>query len=145
MLDIQGSPSDVTEISDNDLANFADEALSPEEMVRVEMALRASSALRKRLEGIRQARDRGWHSVGAIWRGRRLSCPTRSQLGSFLLDALDPQWQDYIRFHSEVIGCRTCQANLADLKNKQEEKAPTTVERRRRMFQSSVRHLKKKD
>lgn len=135
----------MSEISDTDLANFADEALSPEEMVRVEMALRASAALRKRLDGIRQARDRGWHSVGAIWRGHRLSCPTRSQLGSYLLDALDPQWQDYIRFHTEMVGCRMCLANLADLKAKQEEQAPATVERRRRMFQSSVGHIKKRN
>ena len=134
----------MSEISDTDLANFADEALSPEEMVRVEMALRASAAVRKRLEGIRQARDRGWHSVGAIWRGHRLSCPTRSQLGSYLLDALDPQWQDYIRFHTEMVGCRMCLANLADLKSKQEEHAPATVERRRRMFQSSIHQLKTK-
>ena len=132
------------EISDNDLANFADEALAPEEMVRVEMALRASASLRKRLDGMRQARDRGWHSVGAIWRGHRLSCPTRSQLGSYLLDALDPQWQDYIRFHTEMVGCRMCLANLADLKSKQDEQAPVTAERRRRMFQSSVHHLKVK-
>lgn len=134
----------MSDISDTDLANFADEALSAEEMVRVEMALRASATLRKRLEGIRHARDRGWHSVGAIWRGHRLSCPTRSQLGSYLLDALDPQWQDYIRFHSEMVGCRMCLANLADLRAKQEEQAPATVERRRRMFQSSVGHVKKR-
>ena len=135
----------MSEISDTDLANFADEALSPEEMVRVEMALRASATLRKRLEGIRQARDRGWHSVGAIWRGHRLSCPTRSQLGSYLLDALDPQWHDYIHFHTEMAGCRMCLANLADLKAKQEEQAPATVARRRRMFQSSVGHIKKRN
>jgi len=133
----------VTEISDADLASFSDEALAPEEMVRIEMALRASAALRKRLDGMRQARDRGWHSVGAVWRGHRLSCPTRSQLGSFLLDALDPQWQDYIRFHLELVGCRVCQANLADLKARQEEQVPATVERRRRLFQSSVGQLKK--
>lgn len=134
----------MSDISDTDLANFADEALNAEEMVRVEMALRASASLRKRLEGIRQARDRGWHSVGAIWRGHRLSCPTRSQLGSYLLDALDPQWQVYIRFHTEMVGCRMCLANLADLKAKQEEQAPASIERRRRMFQSSVHHLRVK-
>ena len=131
-------------ISDADLANFMDEALNAEEMVRVEHALRTSASLRKRFDGIRQARDRGWHSVGAIWRGRRLSCPTRSQLGSYLLDALDPQWQDYIRFHTETVGCRICQANLADLRSRQEEQPVTTIERRRRVFQSSVGQLKKK-
>jgi hypothetical protein len=135
----------VDEISDTDLANFSDEALSPEEMVRIELALRASPVLRKRLDGIRQARDRGWHSVGATWRGHRLSCPTRNQLGSYLLDALDPQWQDYIRFHTEVVGCRMCAANLADLRALQEDQAPTTSQRRKRVFQSSVGHLKRRD
>jgi hypothetical protein len=134
----------VNEISDTDLANFADEALSPEEMVRIEMALRTSASLRKRLDGIRQARDRGWHSVGATWRGHRLSCPTRSQLGSYLLDALDPQWQDYIQFHTEIVGCRMCVANLADLRALQVEQAPATVRRRQRVFKSSAGHLKRR-
>jgi hypothetical protein len=134
----------VDEISDTDLANFADEALSPEEMVRVELALRTSATLRKRLDGIRQARDRGWHSVGATWRGHRLSCPTRSQLGSYLLDALDPQWQDYIHFHTEVVGCRMCLANLVDLRALQEDQVPVTVHRRQRLFHSSAGHLKKR-
>ena len=134
----------MTEISDTDLANFADEALSAEEMVRIEMALRASAALRRRLEGIRVARDRGWHSVGAIWRGHRLSCPTSSQLGSYLLDALEDQWQDYIRFHTEVVGCRICLANLADLKAREEEQVPATSQRRRKLYQSSVPYLRKR-
>ena len=129
-------------ISDADLASFVDEALSPTEMVRIETALRESAALRKRLDGIRQARDRGWHSVGAIWRGHRLSCPNRSQLGSYLLDALDPLWQDYVRFHTEVVGCRVCLANLSDLRARQEEQSPATADRRRRVFHSSVGHLK---
>jgi hypothetical protein len=134
----------VSDISDIDLANFADEALSPEEMVRIELALRTSSSIRKRLDGIRQARDRGWHSVGATWRGHRLSCPTRSQLGSYLLDALDSQWQDYIRFHTEVVGCRMCSANLADLRAMHEAQEPATVHRRQRVFQSSAGHLKRR-
>lgn len=134
----------MNEISDTDLANFADEGLSPEEMVRIEMALRTSPSLRKRLDGIRQARDRGWHSVGATWRGHRLSCPTRSQLGSYLLDALDPQWQDYIRFHTEIVGCRMCVANLADLRALQEEQLPATLQRRQRVFKSSAGHLRKR-
>lgn len=132
-----------TAISDVDLAHFMDEALSPTEMVRIEMALRESPTLRSRLEGLRQARDRGWHSVGAIWRGHCLSCPTRSQLGSYLLDAVDANWKDYIRFHTEVVGCRICQANLEDLRAKQEEQTPSVVDRRRRVYHSSVGHLRR--
>ena len=130
-------------VSDADLINFADEALSPTEMVRVESVLRDSVELRRRLAGLVQARDRGWHSVGAIWRGHRLSCLTRSQIGSYLLDALDPQWQDYIRFHTELVGCRICLATLADLRARHEEPEASTRERRHRLFQSSVNHLRK--
>jgi hypothetical protein len=133
----------MTPISDTDLVSFVDEALSPEEMVRVETALRESAELRDRLAGLVRASDRGWHSVGSIWRGHRLSCPTRSQLGSYLLDALDPQWGDYIRFHTELVGCRICLANLADLRARQQEPAPAASDRRRRLFQSSVGRLKK--
>ena len=132
----------MTPISDVDLAHFMDEALGPTDMARIESALRESPALRSRIEGLRQARDRGWHSVGAIWRGHRLSCPTRSQLGSYLLDALDATWKDYINFHIDMIGCHICQANLEDLRAKQEEQAPSVVERRRRVYHSSVGHLR---
>ena len=134
----------MTDISDNDLANFADEALSPEEMVHIELALRASATLRKRLDGIRQARDRGWHSVGAIWRGHRLSCPTREQLGSFLLEALPTEQATYIRFHVEVIGCRYCQSNLSDLREQQAEASDVISTRRTRYFQSTAGHLRSK-
>jgi hypothetical protein len=134
----------VSAISDADLASFMDEALSPTEMARVEVALRESAELRKRMESIRSGRDRGWHSVGAIWRAHRLSCPSRSQLGSYLLDALEPHWQDYIRFHTEVVGCRVCLANLADLRARQDDQTPATVDRRRRVFHSSVGHLRKR-
>ncbi len=132
----------MTTISDVDLAHFMDEALSPTEMVRIETSLRESPSLRSRLEGLRQARDRGWHSVGAIWRGHRLSCPTRSQLGSYLLDAVDAAWKDYITFHIDVVGCRICQANLEDLRARQQDHAPAVVERRRRVYHSSVGRLR---
>ena len=61
-------------VSDADLVSFMEEALRPDDMARIEAALRDSAALRKRVDGLRQARDRGWHSVGAIWRAHRLSC-----------------------------------------------------------------------
>lgn len=132
----------MTPISDADLASFMDEALSVEEMARIEAALRRDRALRKRLESLRQSRDQGWHSVGAIWRTHRLSCPSRSQLGGYLLDALDASLQGYIRLHLEAVGCRSCQADLADLRARDEGQAPQVVQRRRRLFQSSVGHLK---
>ena len=55
----------------------------------------------------------GEHSVGAIWRRQRLSCPPREQLGSYLLGVLDDDVQNYIQFHLQTIGCAFCLANLA--------------------------------
>ena len=132
----------MTEISDAELAGFIDEALSADQMTRIESALRRDDALCKRLDSLRQSTDQGWHSVGAIWRSQRLSCPSRSQLGSYLLDALDPSILSYIQLHLDVVGCRTCQANLADLRAQQQSQSADTAQRRRRLFQSSVGRLK---
>jgi hypothetical protein len=85
--------------------------------------------------------DRGEHSVGAIWRRHRLSCPTREQLGSFLLGVLEPDHRDYIDFHLQTIGCAFCLANLADLKAQQKAASPQTHQRRRRIYESSRLHL----
>ena len=54
-----------------------------------------------------QERDRGDHSIGAVWRREHLSCPTREQLGSYLLEVLDEEIQDYVRFHLETVGSPT--------------------------------------
>ena len=90
-------------------------------------------------------RDAGVHSVGEIWRRQRLSCPSREQLGSFLLGALDDgPHANYITFHLQKIGCRFCQANLEDLRRQQEETAETVKTRRTKYFQSTAGHLRKK-
>jgi hypothetical protein len=81
----------------------------------VEKALRESESLRQRLQQIMQRRDNGEHTVGAIWRRHRISCPERDVLSSYLLKTGDPRLLDYVRFHLEVIGCPYCQANLEDL------------------------------
>ncbi len=86
-------------------------------------------------------RDRGDHSIGAIWRRTRLSCPTREQLGSYLLQALDGEWQEYIDFHLKTIGCSYCLANLRDLETLHNDTKPKTQERRRRYFESSAGYL----
>jgi hypothetical protein len=122
------------------LRSYLAETLPAEESARVEKALRQSSELRALLEDVRQNRDDvGAHSLGAIWRRGRLTCPTRQQLGSFLLDALDPQWAGYITFHLDVVGCPFCKANLADLRGKASQ-AVVTKARHQRIFESS-RHL----
>jgi hypothetical protein len=123
------------------LHGYLDDALSDAEIAHVEQSLRESEALRRLLRVIIQERDRGEHSVGAIWRRQRLSCPTREQLGSYLLQVLDQSLLDYIDFHLRTIGCPYCLANLADLESLQKEPPPKTQARRRRFFESSAGYL----
>jgi len=129
-------------IRQSDLDAYLDEALPPEEMARIEQALRADKELARTLAGVVARRDAGVHSLGAVWRRHRLSCPTRDQLGSYLLDALDEEESAYIDFHVEQVGCRLCRANLLDLENRRREADTTTQARRRRYFQSSAGHLR---
>src|SRR5262245_61303516 len=124
------------------LHGYLDDALSDAETAHVEQALRESEALRRLLRAVIQERDRGEHTVGAIWRRQRLSCPSREQLGSYLLQVLDQPVLDYIDFHLHTIACPFCLANLADLQSLQKEPAPKAQERRRRFFESSAGYLK---
>jgi hypothetical protein len=94
------------------------------------------------LRALMQEHDRGEHSIGAIWCRQRLSCPTRDQLGSYVLKALDSEHQDYVDFHLRTVGCAFCLANLADLQALHQEAAPAAKERRRRFFESSAGYLR---
>jgi hypothetical protein len=131
----------MTHISREQLDAYLDDALSDPETARVETALRESDHLRKQLRNVIQDRDRGEHSLGAIWRRERLSCPSREQLGSYLLRVLDEEQADYIAFHLTTIGCSFCQANLADLDARHKEPGPQAQKRRRRYFESSADYL----
>ncbi len=127
---------------DSDFEAYLDEALPPEEMARVERALRADADLARRLVAAAARRDSGVHSIGSIWRRHRLSCPTREQVGSYLLGALPDDWADYVAFHLDEVGCRFCRANLADLERRQQEQPEAVQKRRRRYFQTSAGHLR---
>ncbi len=131
----------MAEVTLEDLHGYLDEALSEPDTARVEQALRGSAALRQTLRGLIQERDRGEHSVGAIWRRHRLSCPTREQLGSYVLGALDEELHDYLRFHLDTIACPYCQANLSDLQTRQREPAGQVQQRRQKLFESSAGYL----
>lgn len=128
---------------DAELEAYLDEALPADEMARIEAALRTSSELAARLAAINARRDAGVHSLGDIWRRHRITCPERTELGSFLLGVLEPGHAGYVRFHLEVIGCRLCQANLADLQQQQAATAGA-ASRTRRYVQSSAGLLRKK-
>jgi hypothetical protein len=134
-------------IDDTILRNYLADALTSEESARVEKALRDSAELRARLEDVRQNRADGQlHTLGAIWNRARLTCPSRQQLGSYLLDALDPELASYLTFHLDVVECPFCRDNLADLKA--HSQAPTASQssksRQRRILQVS-QHLLNED
>jgi hypothetical protein len=134
----------MAEITLEDLHGYLDEALSEGDTAAIERALRNSQSLRQVLRGVMLERDRGEHTVGAIWRRHRLSCPTREQLGSHLLGVLDEGLLDYIRFHLETIGCSYCQANLTDLQSRQREPATQTQARRKKLYNSSAGLLRRR-
>lgn len=132
----------MTPFTDAELAAFLDEALPAARCSELEHELRGNEDLRKRLIEVRGRETAGLHTIGAIWRRNRLSCPSRTELGQHLLGTLAPESSDYIRFHLDTIGCRYCQANLADL-----ESASTSDEqpsrRRQKYFQTSAGYLNK--
>lgn len=128
------------EYTDTELLAFLDEGLPAERMAAIENKLRTDLAFRQRIAALRNNRDQEGHGAGEIWRRWRLSCPTRQQLGTFLLGASEPAFADYIDFHIRTIGCRVCAANLDDLKSAQQP-AGGTEARRRKYFQSSAGYL----
>jgi len=127
----------------SELEAYLDEALPPDDMARVEAELRKRPELAKKLTAINGRRDAGVHSLGEIWRRYHVSCPSREQLGSFLLGAVGDEQADYVTFHVEQVGCRVCRANLADLRAQQEESTEVAVVRRRKYFQSSAGYLRR--
>jgi hypothetical protein len=133
----------VSTITREMIRDFMNESLPDDELALVEKAIREQPAVAALYQVVRDEEDRGEHSLGAIWRRERLSCVTREQLGSYLLDALDPDLQDYITFHLKTIGCPHCQANLDDLTKKQAETSEPVKKRRQRILKSTAGVLQK--
>jgi len=129
--------------TDAELAAFLDEALPATRCSELEHELRTDSKLRDRLVEVRGRESAGLHTIGAIWRRSRLSCPDRTELGQYALGTLEKESSDYIEFHLQMIGCRYCQANLADLQSASEASSEQPQQRRRRYFQTSAGYLKK--
>ena len=128
--------------SDAEISAFFDEALPPARCSQLEHELRSNTKLRQRLIEVRGRESAGLHTLGAIWRRNRLSCPSRSELGRFVLGTLETEQRTYIQFHLQNNGCRYCQANLADIDPAQKTPEQTTT-RRSRYFQTSAGYLKK--
>lgn len=130
-------------ITKETLRAFLSDSLPDAEAAEVEKQLRDDSKVRKLFSEVQEEEDRGEHSVGAIWRRAHISCPTRDQLGGYLLQALDDDLLDYIDFHLKTVGCAYCAANLDDLKHRQAEaNADGAKKRRKRIVNSSAGLLK---
>ena len=99
-------------------------------------ATRPSSAPSSRTSAT-TARTIQLHTLGAIWHRCRLTCPSRQQLGSYLLDALDPELAAYIKFHIEVVECPFCQANLADLERQHAGQTSPSQSRGKRFLEAT--------
>ena len=125
----------------NELEAYLDEALPPDEMARIEHSLRQHPECVEHLAAINSRRNAGVHTLGEIWRRHRLSCPTRGQLGSYLLGGLPDELAEHIRFHVEVVGCRRCLASLSDLRRMEAETPEVVQTRRRKYFESSAGYL----
>jgi hypothetical protein len=130
----------MADVTREQLRAYLDDALDDPETARIEKLLRTSAELRSQLSKARDERDRGEHSLGAVWRRDRLSCLTREQLSGYLHDVLETKLHNYIDFHLKTIACPSCLANLDDLREKQAEPASQT-RRRRRYFETSARLL----
>src|SRR5262245_62276367 len=130
----------MADVTREQLFAYLDDSLDDAETARIEKLLRSSKELQGRLIKVREDRDRGEHSLGAVWRRDRLSCLTREQLGGYLHGVLDKAHHAYAEFHLKTVACPTCLANLDDLREKQAEAAAQS-RRRRRYFETSARLL----
>src|SRR5262245_29904789 len=106
-------------ITTAELDAYLDEALPAGRMSEIEHRLRSEPKLLEALRTASGRRDAGVHSLGEIWRRHRLSCPSRDELGSFLLGVAPPEQQRFLELHVNVVGCRYCLANLEDLRVRQ--------------------------
>lgn len=130
------------EITDLELEAYLDESLPATRTNEIEAMLSAETELAQRVSVLNARRDAGVHSLGEVWRRRRLTCPSRQEWGSYLLGVLPEATAEYFRFHVETAGCRVCLANLEDLQVQQSEAAEQTNRRRHKYFQSSAGYLR---
>lgn len=130
-------------ITKETLRAFLTDSLPEAEAAEVEKRVRDDAAVASLFAEVQGEEDRGEHSIGAIWRRAHVSCPTRDQLGGYLMQALDDDLIDYIDFHLKTVGCAYCAANLDDLKQKQAAAANDGAKKRRQKIVNSSAGLLK--
>ena len=130
--------------TDRELAAWLDELLPAARMVEFETQLRGDKDLQARVAQVIRHRDQGGNSISEVWQRARLSCPTRSKMGGFLLGTLCGSAAAYVEFHLKTVGCRVCQANMSDLEE-QSTQADHVPGRRKKFFESSAGLLRSDD
>jgi hypothetical protein len=130
----------MSQLSDQDLVAFMHEALPAHRMTLVESLMKGSELIHRRLNDLRTAQTCPSLTLASIWRTERLSCPTRAEWSAFLVGVLPPEMRDYVIFHQQVVGCRLCTANLADLRFADQSQLES-LQRRERFFHSSAARL----
>ena len=99
----------------------------------------------KQLEIAEQSSDQSDRSsdlLTEVWRDGRPSCPKRTTLGKYFLGTLPEDWDDFVTFHLDRLGCEFCAANLEDLTT--EINAPTdelSNQLRGRILESTIGFL----
>ena len=134
------------EYSDDDLLAYLDDLLPAEGAAEIEKRLRSSehAALRTRLEVLTRSRDTGTHTIGEIWKRHHASCPSREDLGRYILEAMSDDESKFVEIHLQVTQCEVCQSNLDDLlQSTNQANAAAVATRRTKYFQSSVGRVKK--
>ncbi|MDA0809531.1 MAG: RNA polymerase sigma factor [Planctomycetota bacterium] len=77
-----------------------------------------------------------------VWRDGRPSCPKRTTLGKYILGTMPEDWDDFVTFHVERLGCEFCAANLEDLTTEINAPANETVDQLRgRILESTIGFL----
>ncbi|RMG42101.1 MAG: hypothetical protein D6725_00185 [Planctomycetota bacterium] len=130
------------QVTDEELLAYVNETLSEQRLVAVESAIRSSPELQRRLQMLLRSVDTGEQSVGAVWRERRLSCPSREELRLWVFGALPAEEAAYVSFHLQTVQCPYCRASAEDIRSAATDRA-ATERRRRRVFASSAGHLRR--
>ncbi len=133
-----------TEFTDAELEAFLDESLDAARAAELEQAVRGDKELVRRMARINGRRDAGVHTIGEIWRRNQIGVPTTEELGKYLLNILEAEHADYIRFREETLKCPYTIAALADLRQ-QQGACTQQVETRRRKFYNSGAGLIRND
>jgi len=123
--------------TDREVTAWLDELLPALRMAEFETQLRTDPALQARVAQVIRHRDQGGNTIGEVWQRARLSCPTRTEMGGYLLGTLPPELASYIEFHLQTVGCRVCHANLNDLEE-QSTQSDQVPGRRKKFFESSA-------